>query len=91
MARNIENVVDAAHDPEVAIKIAIGAITGEIIFAMKIFRVIGFFKPFRIAPDGADHRRPWPLDHQKTAFAFFDIVTGFINDGGHDAGQGQGA
>src|SRR5205823_9199746 len=62
---HIENVVDAAHEPEVAIFVAPGPVTGEI-HAGKPCPVrrdvaIG------IAPDRAHHRRPRTPQHEIAA------------------------
>src|SRR3569623_253278 len=91
MAGDVEHVVDAAHDPEVTVFIAPGAVAGEIILAAK-FAPIGFDIPFVISPNGAQHRRPRLLDHEVTALVRRgDAVAALVDHVGDDAGQGPRA
>src|SRR5215831_535316 len=58
MARNIDHVVDTAHDPVVAILVTAGAVTRKV--------------AIRIAINCAKHARPWFLDNEKAARTLWD-------------------
>src|SRR5258706_9983910 len=65
MTRDVEHVVHAAQNPEVAVFIALRAITGEV-------RVlppapVDLAVAFVVAPDGAEHPRPWLRDGEITS------------------------
>src|SRR5579871_3900013 len=85
MARNIEYVVDASHDPEVAVFVLTRAIAGEV--AARNLREVGLLEAFRIAVDGAQHRRPWFLDHQKSARSWRHGDSVFVYHIGCDSRQ----
>ncbi|CUI64280.1 Uncharacterised protein [Achromobacter xylosoxidans] len=90
MARHVQHIVDAAHDPEVAVRIALRAVAGQVVTA-QFRREVALLEALRVAPDVADHRRPRALDHQETAIALVDVAAGLIDDGGGDARQRQRA
>jgi hypothetical protein len=73
VAGDVEHVVDAAHDPEVAVQVAVGAVAGQVVLAAEVGRIVGLLEALRVAPDGADHRRPGLLDDQEAALAQFDV------------------
>src|SRR5262245_45764837 len=70
MSRDIQDIVDPPHDPEVTVEVAVGAIAGEIVLTLEVVWVIGLLEALGITPDGADHRRPGTLDDEDPAFAF---------------------
>jgi hypothetical protein len=57
------HVVDAAHDPEVAVGVPARAVAGEV-HAGDLAEV-GLLEALVVAPDRAQHRRPRPLDDQE--------------------------
>src|SRR5690606_32622590 len=90
MAGYIQDVVDAAHDPEVAVGITLGAVACQVDTA-EFGREVAFLEAFRIAPDITDHGRPGPLDHEEAAFAGLDLLARFVDDPCLDARQRQRA
>ncbi|OXC78774.1 hypothetical protein BSU04_10245 [Caballeronia sordidicola] len=92
MTRYIEHIVNAAGDREITrVRVANRAISGEIQGASQFIRVVAFAKALRVAPDGADHRRPGLSDDQHAALPIRDLVAGFIDDSGIYTGQRQRA
>src|SRR3954453_11427237 len=91
MTGDIEHIVDAPHDPEESVEIAIRTIAGEVVLPLEVFGVVGLFEALRIAVDRADHTGPRSRDHEDTAFAFFDGKSSLVDDGCHDSGQWQRA
>ena len=87
----VEHVVDATHDADVAFEVARRAVAREVVLALEVLRVVALLEALRIAPDGADHRRPRPLDDQDAALAELHRVTGLVDDVGDDARQRQRA
>jgi hypothetical protein len=77
---DVETVASGAHS----------AVAGQVI-AFELFGKVALLEALRIAPDGANHRRPGPLDHQNAAAAIGHVMALLIDDGGGDAGQRQGA
>ena len=89
MTGHVQHVVDTAGDAEVAtVCAAHGAVTGQVV-ALELLGEVALLEALRVAPDGADHRRPRLLDHQDTARAVGHVVTGLVDDGGGDARQRQ--
>ena len=92
MARDVEHVVDASGDTEVAtVGAAHRAVASQVHGAAHFLREVALFEALRVVPDGADHRRPGALDDQNAAGAVGNVVAHFVHDGGHDAGQRQSA
>ncbi len=86
MSGNIEYIIYSPHDPDVTILIAAGAVASKVVLlASKVVRVIALLETLRITPDGADHRRPWFLEHQNTAVALWNRLARFVDNIGHDA------
>src|SRR5688500_11450355 len=54
---DVEHVIDAADNPEVAVLVLSAAVAGEI--ASFEFAPIDFAKTLRVAPDAAEHAGPW--------------------------------
>ena len=57
---NIQNVIDPANDPEIAILIASGTVAGEII-SWELAPIL-FFVALLVAVNRAQHCRPRPTD-----------------------------
>src|SRR3954469_17957140 len=91
MTGHVEHIVDAPHDPEIAVKIAIGRVPGEVIPASQLFRKIGFLETFGITPQGAGLRWKGPFNDEKPSLAVGQVMPRFINNCCHYAGQRQGA
>ena len=83
MAADVDDVVDAAHEPEVAVGIAARAVAGEV--AAGNFAPIGFFVALRVAVDGARHRGPGFADDEQAAVAVRDRLALFCNYFGHNS------
>src|SRR5215470_8319245 len=66
MPADIYHIVDAAHDPEIAVFITSRAIAGKI--NSLDLRPVLFAIPSIITPDGTQHRRPGLLDDQVASF-----------------------
>ncbi len=87
MAGNVQHVIDAAHDPEVAVLVAPGAVAREV-DVRDLAPVLGAV-PVVVAVDGAEHARPGALDHQVTAVIGRLFVAVDIDHGGLDAEEGE--
>ena len=61
MSGDVENVVDAANDPEISIFIAPGAVAGQIL--PFVFAPILFFVALPVAVNRAQHRWPRPTNN----------------------------
>ncbi len=91
VARDVQYVVDAAGDAEVAaVRTAHRAVARQVV-ALELVGEVAFLEALRVVPDGADHAGPGALDDQDAARAVGNVVAGFIDDGGGDAGQRQRA
>src|SRR5450830_27616 len=92
VARDVEDVVDAARDGEVAgVLVADGAVAGQVVFAAQLVREVAGLEALGVVPDGADHGGPGLFDDQDAALPVRDVRARFVDDGRHDAGQRQGA
>src|SRR5687767_924841 len=68
VAGDVENVIDASEDPEVAIVVALRPIAGEVeIWATGPLGEISLHVPLVVAPDRPQHRRPWAREREQTA------------------------
>src|SRR6185312_7717888 len=83
VSADVDNVIDAAHKPEVAVGVHACAVAGEIDSGN--VREIGLLIPLRIAPDRPRQRGPWLFDDQQTAVPCGHGFTFFCHDFGHDA------
>src|SRR5690606_10735694 len=90
VTRDVQHVVDAAHDPEIAVGVALGTVAGQV-GAVVLGGEVALREPLAVAPDRADQGGPRTLDDQETATTRLDLATRFIDDGGVDAWQGQRA
>ena len=86
---HVEHVVNPPHDPEVAVGILAGVVTGQIL--PRHARPIGFLKAFVVTPDTPKHARPRLGHHQPTAFALLDRLSRRIDNLRTHAGQRQRA
>ena len=88
---DIQHIIDAAHNPEIAVLVLTGTVAGQIIFAAK-FRPVGIHITLLIAPDGAQHGRERFGNHQITALiGLGNTVAIFIHHVRCNAGQWNGA
>src|SRR5438132_10074820 len=88
MTRNVDHVIDSSHDPQVAVLIAPGAVTGEI-HARNLTPVL-FLVSLGITVDRAQHGRPRTFDHQKSALIGPDGFALPVDNIDHHTGQGSG-
>src|SRR5581483_1620043 len=79
----VEDVVDSAHDPEVAVLVAARAVAGEII-TLKFAPVLLAIAPL-VAVDGAQHRGPRPANDEFPAHVWAYFVSSFVHDSGVNA------
>src|SRR5450830_1374462 len=92
VARDVEDVVDAARDGEVAgVLVADGAVAGQVVFAAQLVREVAGLEALGVVPDGADHGGPGLFDDQDAALPVRDVRARFVDDGRHDARQRKGA
>src|SRR5688572_1694768 len=84
MAGNVDDVVNAPHNPEIPVFIAPRAIAREI-DAFNIGPVL-LFEAFRIAVDGSHHGWPRTFQNQKTALIRTNGLTASIHNVGNDPG-----
>src|SRR3954454_1399480 len=85
MTGNIDDVVHATQEPEIAVGIALGAVAGEV--DARPLRPVLRLIALRIAPDTAQHRWPGTGDGQIAA-ADLHLVAALIEDLRVDAGKG---
>ena len=78
MAADVHYVIDAAHEPEVAVLSRLTAVAGEI--HVRKFRPVRFFVALGIAPNAAQHRRPRALEHAITAAAERNAFARVVDD-----------
>src|SRR5437868_2689530 len=88
MARDVEHVVNSTEQPVVALVVALGAVAGEVAArkTAPVLRLVALW----VAPDGASHSRPRPLQHQIATLAERQAVALFVEDVGLDAREGEG-
>ena len=87
MAGDVQHVVDAAHDPVVAVGIAVGAVAGDVVAVLELAPV-GVEVAIVVAPDGAQHRRARAADDEIAArLRALHGMALFVDDVGIDAGQ----
>src|SRR5262249_23505313 len=66
MARHFQHVIDAPHDPEIAVLIAVRAVAGDI-KAILVFLPVSAEVARVVAPDRAQHAGPGLADDQVSA------------------------
>src|SRR5690242_13603219 len=84
MARNVDDVVHAPHDPEVAVLVTAGPVAGEVC----AFNLAEVLLPVTIgiSKDRAEHARPWPPDYQQSAL----VRPNRLAVAGHNFGRNPG-
>src|SRR5699024_7938400 len=70
MPGDVHAGVDAAEQPDVAVLVPLGAVTGEV--EALVAGPVGLLEALRIAPDAAQHARPGFVQHQVAALAVRD-------------------
>src|SRR5690606_15851543 len=83
VAGDVHHVVHAAHDPEVAVLVAPGAVAGEV--RVRHLAPVLVAVPVVVAVDGAQHAWPRPLDDQVAARVRGHLVAVGVHHGGVDA------
>src|SRR6266576_4558653 len=86
VAGDVEHVVDAAEDPEVAVLIALGAVAREV--QVLPFTPVDVTVALVVAPDGARHAGPRRRDGEIAA-ADLDALAFAVQQVGVDAGEGN--
>src|SRR5439155_2896326 len=66
VSRHPQHVVDATHDPEIAVLVAVRAVAGHVVAVVELLPVVGDVAGV-VAPDSAQHRRPGLPDHEIAA------------------------
>src|SRR5438270_2141662 len=85
MAGNINNVIHATHDPEVAVFIFAGTVAGEI--HARNLRPVLLHVAVGIAVNGTQHSWPGLLENQKSTGASRDWFAVHGDDLGHYTGE----
>ena len=88
VAADVDDVVDAAHEPEVAVFVAAGAVAGEV--GAGDLGEVGFDETFVVAVDGAGHGWPGFADDEEAALAWGDGFALLGDDFGDDSEEGFG-
>jgi len=90
VAGDVDDVVDTAPDPVVALGVTRGAVAGEVVALVDV--EVGVHVALVGAPDGAAHGGPGLLESEDA----FDVVAvdffagDGVDDGGLDAEEGEG-
>src|SRR5690606_8609182 len=87
VARDVNDVVDAAKNPEVTVVVLARAVACEI--AARNLTPLGGLETIIVAVNRAQHARPRLVDDQKSAGAASDFFALFIDDLRLDAKEGQ--
>src|SRR6059036_4159667 len=88
MTGNVDHVIDPSHDPQVAVLIAPGSITGEI--NAWNFTPVLFPVSLGITVDRAQHGWPGTFDHQKSTLIGTDGFALPVDDINHHTRQRSG-
>src|SRR5699024_10739072 len=83
---DVHDIVHAAQQPDVAVLVALGAVTGEV-QALEA-RPVSLLEALRVAPDAAQHAGPRLVEHEVAALAVGPRLLGVVDDVGADPGQG---
>ncbi len=84
LAGHVHDVVDAAHQPVVAVLVALRAVPGEV-DAIPL-REVGLHEPLPVAPDAAEHAGPRLADGEVAA-ADLHLFARLVQDAGIHAGE----
>ena len=82
VAGDVHDVIDPAEEPEVAVLVTLGAVSGEI--ETRDLAPVRLPVPLGITVDAAQHPRPWLLQHQIPRLGRLTLL---IHDVGFDAGK----
>ena len=85
MAGNVDDIIDASHDPEISVLIFARAVAGEVHAGN--LRPVLLHIAVGIAIDGAQHSRPGLLEDQESAGAEGDRLAIHSHNFGNDAGK----
>ena len=85
MSGDVDHVVDAAEQPEVAVGVALGAVAGEVDAGAPLVPVLADVA-IGIAVDAAQHRRPRPRQREQAA-ADLDLLAALVANLRGDAGK----
>ncbi len=88
MAADVDDVVHASHDPEVAVFVFAGAVAGEV--DPGNLRPVLAFVAFGIAVDVAQHPGPRTLDHEEATGTERDRFAVECDNVGHNPREGLG-
>jgi hypothetical protein len=83
---DVDHVVDAPEDPEVAALVAPRAVAGEV--QVPELRPVVLAVALGIAPDAAQHRGPGLADHEVAAVVRGQLLALVVDDGRVDAEEG---
>src|SRR5213594_206136 len=87
MTRDVQNVIDAANDPEVPVLVLPGAVTRKV--TAFDFTPIDFFKALGVAPNAAKHIWPRLANYQLAARVSRHRFASFVDDFDHYPEQRQ--
>src|SRR6185437_6416870 len=91
MSRDIEHIVDAPHDPVVAVLVAVCAVAGHVVAVVEFLPIRGDVAVV-VAPDGTQHGRPGlPDDEVAARIGTRNGLALLINDIDIDSRQRLGA
>src|SRR5580698_493530 len=85
MTADVHHVVNPAHEPEVALGVAARAVAGKV--SMRELRPIRLYVALIVAPNAAQHSRPWTRQHRVTAPTQRNRFATVVDDVGENAGQ----
>src|SRR5207237_8777308 len=85
VAGNVDDVVDASHNPEISVFVFAGAVAGEV--DPRNLRPVLLHVTVGIAIDGAQHSRPGLLEDEESAGAERDRLAVHGDDFGNNAGE----
>ena len=88
VAGDVENVVNASHNPEIAVFILAATVAGKV--AAGDFAPIGLAESLGIAPDAAKHAGPRFADDEFASGVCGNGVALVVDNFGEDAKEGQG-
>src|SRR4051794_20564737 len=89
MPRNVQHVVDAAHDPVIAVVVATGIVASEVLAGD--FTPIHVFIAIIVAPNATEHAWPGLRHHQPATLVVPDGRAARVDDRGDDSGKRFGA
>lgn len=92
VAGDVEHIIEATDDPEVALFIAACAVASSV--DSWIIREVGFFETRFVTVDRAGHGWPWFTNYEAAIDVRWAFVSSIVEDGGIDteerAGRGSG-